>query len=104
MFGISFPEFAIIALLALIVFGPEKLPDVARSAGKGIRAARTYIAQAMDSLDDEAKTVTNFASELQGLTPRGIVSQVLGPVESTQTTPVSMPRTNVRAIFDPDAT
>lgn len=40
MFGISFPELMIIALLVLVVAGPEKLPELARMAGKGMRELR----------------------------------------------------------------
>lgn len=40
MFGISFAELMIIFLLVLIVMGPEKLPEVARWAGKGLRELR----------------------------------------------------------------
>lgn len=32
--GVSFPELLIIMLVVLLVFGPEKLPDVARTLGK----------------------------------------------------------------------
>lgn len=34
MFGISFGEIALIFLVALIVFGPEKLPEISRSLGR----------------------------------------------------------------------
>lgn len=40
MFGISFAELVIITLLVLVVMGPEKLPQVARWAGKGLRELR----------------------------------------------------------------
>lgn len=103
MFGISFPEFIVIALIALIIFGPTRLPQVARNAGRGIRTARAYLEKAMNSLDEEAKTVTAFASELSSFTPRGIVNQVLAPQENSA--PTSSPsRMSVRAVFDPDAT
>jgi Tat protein translocase TatB subunit len=36
MFGISFNELLIVLALALIVLGPEKLPEIARSLGKGL--------------------------------------------------------------------
>jgi len=34
MFGVSFLELAVIFAVALIVFGPDKLPEIARSLGK----------------------------------------------------------------------
>lgn len=36
MFGIGLPEMILILALALIVVGPEKLPDLARSVAKGV--------------------------------------------------------------------
>ncbi len=37
MFGMSFTEALIIVALALILLGPEKMADVARALGKGVR-------------------------------------------------------------------
>jgi len=36
MFGISIPEVLLILAIALIVLGPKKLPDLAKSLGRGI--------------------------------------------------------------------
>lgn len=41
MFGIDFNELLLIAVVALVVLGPEKLPGVARTAGALVRRART---------------------------------------------------------------
>ena len=37
IFGIGLPEMAVIFTLALLVFGPKKLPEIGRSMGKAIR-------------------------------------------------------------------
>ena len=37
MFGISFSELIVIFLIILIVFGPDKLPQIANSMGKALR-------------------------------------------------------------------
>ena len=37
IFGIGLPEMVLIFVIALLVFGPKKLPEVGRSLGKAIR-------------------------------------------------------------------
>ncbi|MEG3956179.1 TatA/E family twin arginine-targeting protein translocase [Microcoleus sp. herbarium2] len=37
IFGIGLPEMAVIFTIALLVFGPKKLPEIGRSVGKAIR-------------------------------------------------------------------
>lgn len=38
IFGIGLPEMALIMIVALLVFGPKKLPEIGRSLGKTIRS------------------------------------------------------------------
>ena len=42
--NIGIGEIAIVLVIALIVIGPKKLPDAARSLGRGIREFKTSIA------------------------------------------------------------
>lgn len=50
MFG-HLPELIIILGIGLIVFGPEKLPEVAASAGKMVREFRDLVDTAMNPVD-----------------------------------------------------
>ena len=40
MMGIGFAEFMVIGVVALLVFGPDRLPDFARQAGRMVRQLR----------------------------------------------------------------
>lgn len=53
MFGLSFWEIAIILMVALIILGPKKLPELARSLGKGIREFRKATDDFKSSMDYE---------------------------------------------------
>ncbi|AFY76466.1 MAG: TatA/E family twin arginine-targeting protein translocase [Hydrococcus sp. C42_A2020_068] len=37
-FGIGLPEMILIMVIALLIFGPKKLPEIGRSVGKAIRS------------------------------------------------------------------
>jgi sec-independent protein translocase protein TatA len=37
MFGVGAPELVLILIIALVIFGPSKLPQIGASLGKGIR-------------------------------------------------------------------
>lgn len=40
MFGIGLPELMVILVLALVVIGPKKMPDVAKALGRGLNEFR----------------------------------------------------------------
>lgn len=54
MFGnIGFPELLIILVIALLVFGPKKLPEVGRSIGKALREFRKTSDEIKEKIEEE---------------------------------------------------
>ena len=55
MFDVGFWEIAIIAVIALIVVGPQRLPPLARTAGLWIGKARRMVADVKADIDREIR-------------------------------------------------
>lgn len=51
MFNVSPLEIMVLAVIALVVLGPQRLPEMARSVGRGMREFRNALSS--DSDDDE---------------------------------------------------
>ena len=72
MFGVGLSELALIALVAVLVFGPERLPVMAKQAGIMLRKARAMADSARDDLRSELGPEYSDL-ELRDLDPRNIV-------------------------------
>jgi TatA/E family protein of Tat protein translocase len=55
MFGIGMTELLVILVVALLVFGPSKLPELARSLGRGVAEFRRASADLRQSLMETAE-------------------------------------------------
>ena len=51
------PELVIILIVALIVIGPKKLPEMAKSLGKGYREFQKAMSGIKDGMDDIDNTI-----------------------------------------------
>ena len=88
MFGIGFPELLMIMALALIVLGPKRLPDLARSLGRGFSEFKRATDELKQTFEEETRT-----------------PDYSGPTDSSakQTPPYSMYDRNQGKV-NPDAT
>ena len=51
--GLGWPEAAVLLVLGLFVFGPERLPGMAQEAGRTLRKLRLYLKDMRDDLEAE---------------------------------------------------
>jgi sec-independent protein translocase protein TatB len=67
MFGVSWGEALVAGLVALLVLGPGKLPEAARTAGRFYGRLRRFLAEAQNTLkaemDDLARPATPDAQK-----------------------------------------
>ncbi len=55
MFGIGMPELLVIFVVALVVLGPKRLPEVARSLGKAMAEFRRQSSDIMEELQHQMR-------------------------------------------------
>jgi sec-independent protein translocase protein TatB len=86
VFDISFSELLVIALVALVVIGPEKLPKVARTAGAFFGRLQRFVTQVKDEVNRETRfaELQTLQQEVQSGLRQGYdeIEQSILPVES----------------------
>ena len=112
MFDIGLGEILILAVLGLLVFGPERLPRAAADAARTLRNVRAMASNARKDLSDSAGIDLSGAQgalrDLQDLHPKRMVAGIFeddpsdAPSQGSPDKPASGGATSAR--FDPDAT
>ncbi len=70
MFDLGMQELIVIFAVALLVFGPKKLPELSRALGKGIRELKIALRGVKDSIDETEATIEESVNkEVQAKAP-----------------------------------
>tara|TARA_Y100001934_G_scaffold263389_1_gene339039 strand:- start:457 stop:747 length:291 start_codon:yes stop_codon:yes gene_type:complete len=87
MFGLGFGEILFVLVIALLVLGPEKLPKLAKTLGKGMREFRRAAAefqQGFNEIEQEANRTLEEPPALQsGESPKDGANQETVARDST---------------------
>ena len=97
MFNIGLPELLIIVAIALIVFGPNKLPELARAFGRAMREFKKATEEVKESFEAETKDLDDIKETLSGRHLERLIEDASTPAETK--TEASVP---VRALTSAD--
>jgi sec-independent protein translocase protein TatB len=92
MFEIGFSELALIAVVALLVLGPERLPTAARTVGSLLRRARSSWTSLRDEIERELAIKENLDAVKRAAEPmRDSMEKIGHDVASTAREAVELP-------------
>ncbi len=86
IFGIGLPEMGVIFVVALLIFGPKKLPEIGRSLGKTLRSFQEASNEFQSEFKREAEQIEQVVKTTAELEPKQI-----GAVQSENDTAKSSP-------------
>lgn len=65
MFNLGIPELMVIAGVALLLFGANRIPEVAKALGRSVNAFKSGLKEAMSDVDETKGEVNKLPDESQ---------------------------------------
>ena len=106
MGSLGFSEMLVVVVIALLVFGPDRLPELARNAGKAMARFRSEASKSVEELK-RAADLQGIADEIRGISKdvRELRSSVTGALTGVGAGAAAGPRDADRPPpTDPEAT
>jgi TatA/E family protein of Tat protein translocase len=98
MFNMGLPELLIILAIALIVFGPNKLPELAKALGKAMREFKKATEEVKESFAEETKDLEEIKSNL---IQENVLSDLTQEINSSMEPPSETPFSFEAAVAPP---
>ncbi|HUL23323.1 MAG TPA: Sec-independent protein translocase protein TatB [Thermodesulfobacteriota bacterium] len=97
MFNIGLPELLIIVAIALIVFGPNKLPELAKAFGRAMREFKKATEEVKESFEAETKELEEYKHTLTDENLLADLAEKISPPEPATEETSSQPEPSVAA-------
>ena len=101
MFNIGLPELLIIVAIALIVFGPNKLPELAKAFGRAMREFKKATEEVKESFEAETKDLEEVKHTLTDETLLADFAEQISPLEPAAEVTSAQPEPSVPAETPP---
>ena len=101
MFNIGLPELLIIVAIALIVFGPNKLPELAKAFGRAMREFKKATEEVKESFEAETKELEEYKHTLADENLLADLAKQISPTEPAAEETSPQPEPSVAAETHP---
>lgn len=88
---IGIPELIVIFILALLIFGPKKLPELGRNLGKALTEFRRASNDLRHAVEDEMRELERQTEEAKRAAKEAVALGDPGPLDSPKAEPAAAP-------------